>query len=74
MNLKTKPFENFKSDSSLLKELENKIKYHKYINVNYEINKKIKKFVAKPYENNVYKREFLFSLWNRTWKFRICTI
>lgn len=55
---KTKPFENFKSDSSLLKELENKIKYHKYINVNYEINKKINKFVAKPYKIIFIKENF----------------
>lgn len=47
---KTKPFENFKSDSVLLKELENKIKHQKYINIDYEINGKINKFEVKPYK------------------------
>ncbi|MCT7545770.1 helix-turn-helix transcriptional regulator [Aliarcobacter sp. ERUVET-7] len=47
---KTKPFENFRSDSILLKELENKIKHQKYINIEYEINGKINKFEVKPYK------------------------
>ena len=47
---KTKPFENFKSDSVLLKELENKIKHQKYINIEYDINGKINKFEVKPYK------------------------
>lgn len=47
---KNKPFENFKSDSVLLKELENKIKHQKYINIQYEINEKINKFEVKPYK------------------------
>lgn len=47
---KTKPFENFKSDSVLLKELEHKIKHQKYINIEYEKNGKINKFEVKPYK------------------------
>ena len=47
---KNKPFETFKSDSVLLKELENKIKHQKYINIQYEINGKINKFEVKPYK------------------------
>jgi predicted DNA-binding transcriptional regulator YafY len=47
---KNKPFENFKSDNVLLKELESKIKYQKYINIQYEINEKINKFEVKPYK------------------------
>ena len=47
---KTKPFENFKSDSVLLKELEHKIKHQKYINIEYDINGKINKFEVKPYK------------------------
>ena len=47
---KNKPFESFKSDSVLLKELENKIKYQKYINIEYDINGKINKFEVKPYK------------------------
>ena len=47
---KNKPFENFKNDSVLLKELENKIKHQKYINIEYEINGKINKFEVKPYK------------------------
>lgn len=47
---KTKPFENFKSDTVLLKELEHKIKHQKYINIEYEINGKINKFEVKPYK------------------------
>ena len=47
---KNKPFENFKSDNVLLKELESKIKHQKYINIQYEINGKINKFEVKPYK------------------------
>ncbi|QKE28344.1 transcriptional regulator (WYL domain) [Arcobacter acticola] len=47
---KNKPFENFKSDNVLLKELESKIKHQKYINIQYEINEKINKFEVKPYK------------------------
>ncbi len=47
---KTKPFESFKSDNVLLKELESKIKHQKYINIEYEINGKINKFEVKPYK------------------------
>ena len=47
---KNKPFENFKNDSVLLKELENKIKYQKYINIEYEVDGKINKFEVKPYK------------------------
>ena len=47
---KTKPFENFKSDSVLLKELESKIKHQKYINIDYEINGVVNKFQVKPYK------------------------
>lgn len=47
---KTKPFESFKSDSVLLKELESKIKHQKYINIEYEINGTINKFEVKPYK------------------------
>ena len=47
---KTKPFESFKSDNVLLKELESKIKHQKYINIQYEINGKINKFEVKPYK------------------------
>jgi predicted DNA-binding transcriptional regulator YafY len=47
---KNKPFETFKSDSVLLKELENKIKHQKYINIQYEVNGKINKFEVKPYK------------------------
>ena len=47
---KTKPFESFKSDSVLLKELEHKIKHQKYINIEYDINGKINKFEVKPYK------------------------
>jgi predicted DNA-binding transcriptional regulator YafY len=47
---KNKPFENFKSDNVLLKELESKIKHQKYINIQYDINGKINKFEVKPYK------------------------
>jgi predicted DNA-binding transcriptional regulator YafY len=47
---KNKPFETFKSDSVLLKELENKIKHQKYINIQYEIKDEINKFEVKPYK------------------------
>jgi predicted DNA-binding transcriptional regulator YafY len=47
---KNKPFENFKSDNVLLKELESKIKHQKYINIQYEINGTINKFEVKPYK------------------------
>ena len=47
---KNKPFENFKSDSVLLKKLENTIKLQKYIKIEYEINGKINKFEVKPYK------------------------
>ena len=47
---KTKPFESFKSDSVLLKELESKIKHQKYINIEYDINGTINKFEVKPYK------------------------
>ena len=47
---KNKPFETFKSDSVLLKELESKIKHQKYINIQYEVNGKINKFEVKPYK------------------------
>ena len=47
---KNKPFENFKSDNVLLKELESKIKHQKYINIQYGINGKINKFEVKPYK------------------------
>ena len=47
---KTKPFEIFKSDSVLLKELESKIKHQKYINIEYDINGTINKFEVKPYK------------------------
>ena len=47
---KNKPFESFKSDSVLLKKLENKIKLQEYINIEYEINGKINKFEVKPYK------------------------
>ena len=47
---KTKPFESFKSDNVLLKELESKIKHQKYINIQYDINGKINKFEVKPYK------------------------
>ena len=47
---KNKPFENFKSDNVLLKELESKIKHQKYINIQYEINGMINKFEVKPYK------------------------
>jgi predicted DNA-binding transcriptional regulator YafY len=47
---KNKPFENFKNDSVLLKELESKIKHQKYINIEYDINGKINKFEVKPYK------------------------
>jgi predicted DNA-binding transcriptional regulator YafY len=47
---KNKPFENFKSDNVLLKELESKIKHQKYINIQYEINGKINNFEVKPYK------------------------
>ena len=47
---KNKPFETFKSDSVLLKKLENKIKLQEYINIEYEINGKLNKFEVKPYK------------------------
>ena len=47
---KNKPFENFKSDNVLLKELESKIKHQKYINIQYDVNGKINKFEVKPYK------------------------
>ena len=47
---KNKPFETFKSDSVLLKELESKIKHQKYINIQYDVNGKINKFEVKPYK------------------------
>lgn len=47
---KSKPFETFKSDSVLLKKLENKIKLQEYINIEYEINGKLNKFEVKPYK------------------------
>ena len=47
---KNKPFENFKSDNVLLKELESKIKHQKYINIQYDINGKINTFEVKPYK------------------------
>jgi predicted DNA-binding transcriptional regulator YafY len=47
---KNKPFETFKSDNILLKELENKIKHQKYINIQYDINGKINTFEVKPYK------------------------